>query len=170
MTSTHQQTPTATAIAGPTRYMTNLAALLVDDIDPAHWASRHGTTINHPAFVLGHCGYYAAICVEMLGGDMETGADEQTLFDHEAQCIDDASIYPDKQRTIDAFNARLAAVADFIESCDESIFARSSEHTPFADRFPTLGGVAAFMLIGHIPFHLGQLSAWRRVAGMGSAT
>ena len=27
MTSTHQQTPTATAIAGPARFMTNLAAL-----------------------------------------------------------------------------------------------------------------------------------------------
>jgi hypothetical protein len=33
-----------------------------------------------------------------------------------------------------------------------------------------MGGVAAFMMIGHIQFHLGQISAWRRVAGMGSAS
>ena len=170
MTSTHQQSTTAAAIAPPTRFMTSFAALLVDDVDPAHWASRHGTTINHPAFVLGHCAYYAAICMQMLGGDMQTTEDEAALFNQEAECLDDASIYPDKATTIAAFNDRIAAVADFIESCDESVFAGSSENTPFAQRFPTLGGVAAFMLIGHIPFHLGQLSAWRRVAGMGSAT
>jgi hypothetical protein len=30
-----------------------------DDVDEAHFANRFGTTINHPAFVLGHTAYYA---------------------------------------------------------------------------------------------------------------
>ena len=50
---------------------------------------------------------------------------------------------------------------------DESAFEASSEGTHFESRFPTMGAVVAFMLIGHVPFHLGQISAWRRVAGMG---
>ena len=66
--------------------------------------------------------------------------------------------------------SRINTVADFIESCDESVMARSSEGKWFAEHFSTMGGGAAFMLVGHIPFHLGQISSWRRVAGIGQAT
>jgi hypothetical protein len=37
------------------------------------------------------------------------------------------------------------------------------------ERFPTLGSVHAFYCGGHIMMHLGQMSAWRRMMGLGSA-
>ena len=81
----------------------------------------------------------------------------------------DASLYPSKADAIAAYNERINTVADFLESCDEAVFAQSSAGKWYENYFPTLGGGAAFMMIGHIPFHLGQISAWRRVAGMGLA-
>ncbi len=39
----------------PTRFMPVLAGLLVHDIPPERFADRLGTTMNHPASVLGHC-------------------------------------------------------------------------------------------------------------------
>jgi len=168
MTST--ASPTAIAIAAPTRFLISFADMLVNDIDEAKWADRCGTTINHPAFVLGHTAYYAGVCMQMLGGDIELTEKDGSLYKHGNECADEASWYPNKADSIAAFNDRINTVADFIESLDESAFNASSEDTFFADRFPTMGGVAAFMMIGHIPFHLGQISAWRRVAGMGSAS
>lgn len=161
---------TAQTITGPTRFMINFAGMLVDDIDADRFADRLGTSINHPAFVLGHLGYYAGVAMTFLGGDPNFGPDEAELYEHGKECEDDASKYPSKDEAIAAFNARINAAADYIEACDESAFEASSEGTPFESRFPTMGAVAAFMLIGHVPFHLGQISAWRRVAGMGSAS
>jgi hypothetical protein len=35
--------------------------------------------------------------------------------------------------------------------------------------FPTIGSAVAFYCGGHMMMHLGQMSAWRRMAGMGAA-
>ena len=163
------QTSTVAAIAGPTRFMTRLAGMLVNDIDASQFADRLGTTINHPAFVLGHCAYYAGTYMRLIGGEIELSENEKILYEMGVECQDDASLYPAKDDAIATFNDRINTVADFIESCDESVLARSSEGAWFADHFPTMGGGAVFMLIGHITYHLGQISAWRRVAGMGEA-
>jgi len=149
--------------------MTRLAGMLVNDIDASQFADRLGTTINHPAFVLGHCAYYAGTYMRLIGGEIELSENEKILYEMGVECQDDASLYPAKDDAIATFNDRINTVADFIESCDESVLARSSEGAWFADHFPTMGGGAVFMLIGHITYHLGQISAWRRVAGMGEA-
>ena len=86
----------------------------------------------------------------MSGGAVEFGEHESELFDMNAESNDEA--------------------ADYLASCDRLILADFADVTPIEGRFSTLGHVAAFMLIGHPSFHLGQISAWRRVAGMGSAT
>lgn len=161
---------TATSIAGPARFMIPFADMLVKDIDENKWADRCGTTINHPAFVLGHLAYYAGVCMQWLGGEIELTEEDADLYKHGIECCDEPSKYPSKADSIAAYNERINTVVDYIETLDESAFTISSENTPFADLFPTMGGIAAFMLIGHIPFHLGQISAWRRVAGMGSAS
>lgn len=160
----------ASTLAEPTRFVPTLAQMLVGNIPADRFADRLGTTINHPAFVLGHCGYYAGICITMLGGTVEFGQDEAALFDENAECLDDAKCYPPKDECIAQFTARCNLAADYLASCDPEILAGSADGTPFEGRFTTLGGVAAFMLMGHPCFHLGQISAWRRVAGMGSAT
>jgi hypothetical protein len=35
--------------------------------------------------------------------------------------------------------------------------------------FPTIGSMQAFYVGGHMTFHLGQVSAWRRMQGLGPA-
>ena len=148
----------------------NLMHLLCDDIDENIFADRLGTTINHPAYVLGHTAYYAGICIEFLGGSVTFGEDEEKLYQIGTDCIDDASVYPDKTYCLNHFDARCKEATDFIHASDQSLLERSAEHTPFAKRFDTLGEVATFMLIGHSCFHLGQISAWRRIAGMNPAS
>lgn len=160
----------ATNIASPARFISNFMHMLCDDIPPSKFADRCGTTINHPAFVLGHCAYYAGVCIEMLGGNVDFQEGEATLYEHGAECQDDASCYPDKDACMAHFEARCELAATFIESCEESVLSRSSDGTPFEGRLASLGAIAAFMLNGHPCFHLGQVSSWRRVAGMGSAT
>ena len=35
--------------------------------------------------------------------------------------------------------------------------------------FPTLGSMHSFYVGGHVMIHMGQMSAWRRMQGLGSA-
>ncbi|MCH2134779.1 MAG: DinB family protein [Phycisphaerales bacterium] len=161
---------TAATLAGTVRFLIGFADMLINDVEDDKFAHRCGTTINHPAFVLGHCAYYAGVCMQLLGGEIELSEADKDRYEHGVECQCDASQYPTKDEAVAAFNERMNTVADFIEGCDESVFARSAEDTFFKGRVPNMGGVATFMLVGHITFHLGQVSGWRRVAGMGSAS
>jgi len=38
---------------------------------------------------------------------------------------------------------------------------------PARDAFPTAGDFVAYLLTGHLAYHLGQLVAWRAAAGLG---
>ena len=156
-------------LAGPIQFMVGYTDMFMKDIDEAKFADRLGTTINHPAFVLGHCAYYAGVCMQMLGGEIEFGEHEAALYEMGVECSDDASLYPNKADAIAGFNERITMVLEFLKTCDEDIFAKSSEGEWFENYFPTYGGAATFMLVGHICFHLGQISSWRRMAGMGHA-
>jgi hypothetical protein len=164
------QCPTAATIAEPARFMSVLAHILCDDIDASKFTDRLGTSINHPAFVLGHCAYYAGLCIQMLGGSIDLGSDESDLYQIGAQCLDDPGLYPSKDDCLAHFEKRCSLAADYVQSCDPSVLEQSAAGTPFEERFSNRSQVAVFMLIGHTAFHFGQISAWRRVAGMGSAT
>ena len=161
---------TASLVTGPALFVQNLVHMLCDDIDADRFADRVGTTINHPAFVLGHTAYYAGVCVQILGGTCTFDEGEAELYQHGAECLDDASKYPGKDACIARFESRCQEATEFIVRSDVSLLEQSAKDTPFAERFGTLGEVASFMLVGHPCFHLGQLSAWRRVAGMSSAS
>ena len=66
--------------------------------------------------------------------------------------------------------ARLEAAAKFVENLDDAVFEKSAEGTFMEDSMPNMGAVATFMMVAHVTFHLGQVSGWRRVAGLGSAS
>ena len=80
---------TAATIASSARFMIKITDLLVEDIPAEQFADRHGTTINHPAFVLGHLGYYVGVAMEFLGGDAGFDPNEASLYEHGAECLDE---------------------------------------------------------------------------------
>ena len=163
------QSPAASTISGSALFTEKLMLMICNDIDESKFADRIGTTINHPAFVLGHLAYYFGVCIQLLGGEVVFQEQEDSVYGHGADCQEDASIYLEKAAAIARYKTRLDEALAFVASCDAEVFDRSTDGTPFEGRMDTLGLVAAFMLLGHPAFHIGQLSAWRRIAGMGSA-
>jgi len=60
------------------------------------------------------------------------------------------------------------ALAALAETTDE-VLSRTNPNEKMRDRFPTIGATAAFLFSGHMMIHFGQVSAWRRIMGLGSA-
>lgn len=149
--------------------LADFGTMLAADIDPEKFADRCGTSINHPAFTLGHCTYYLGFAANALGGSIALAPDEERLYAMGVECVDTPGTYPSKDEVLATYTARCTEVADFLASCDDAAFEAPNEDGPFAGRFDSMGQVAAFMVLGHTSFHLGQLSGWRRAVGMGPA-
>ena len=64
--------------------------------------------------------------------------------------------------TVDAVNA-------LREAKDETLQQANPGEGRMVELFPTIGSMHAFYAGGHMMVHLGQLSAWRRMQGLGAA-
>lgn len=132
-----------------------------------------GVNANHPAWVLGHLSVYPDRLLPLLGHAGLAKPIEgsyEALFDHKSECRDDpaGAIYPSMQTLLDRYMARHEVIIGALPETADEVFERPNTYA-MQDRFPTVGHLATFMLVGHPMLHLGQLSTWRRCMGMGPA-
>lgn len=151
---------------------------LLADIPPdqfAKFAVSGGTTIesNHPAFCLGHLVLYAPKIVTQLGGTPSAIPENfESLFSKDAKCVDDpdGTIYPAMDIVVDSFRSAYAAALTAARNASDEQYAQPNPAGGrMTELFPTLGSMHAFYCSGHMMMHLGQVSAWRRAAGLGAA-
>jgi len=129
---------------------------------------------NHPCFVFGHLSLYAPRVVSELGGDASSIQPSERfveLFNKDAKCVDDpaGSRYPAMDEVVTAFrNAYEKAVATLEASADD-LFEKENPNEAMRGKFATTGAMHGFYVGGHLMIHMGQLSAWRRMMGLGPA-
>jgi len=143
------------------------AKRLVADIDDDRMAFQPEPHMNHAAWVLGHLACTADMLGTMIGVQPACPPEWTSLFDWNSSPYSDASRYPAKAVLLGALEEAHARVAAALPGIPES---RWSETTPVEEVrgfLPTLGDCFVFVMAAHENMHLGQLSAWRRVQGMG---
>lgn len=140
----------------------------------AHMPSKEpGRLVNSPAFNIGHLAIYPDLRMfqiigrEDLARPLPFSAD---LFKAGAACVDTPGAYPTKDVLVETFRARHRAIIDALASVPEETFARANPgEGRMREMFPTIGSLVNFLLVGHTQSHLGQISVWRRIMGLGSA-
>lgn len=143
----------------------------------ARFASPGGQAIesNHPAFVLSHLCIYAPRIISQLGrDDLSVTVPEriQSSGSKDAQCVDDpdGTIYAPMHEIVETFQRGYGnAMTTLRESSDETLQQPNPTEGRMSELFPTIGSMHTFYVGGHMMMHLGQLSAWRRMQGMGPA-
>jgi hypothetical protein len=132
-----------------------------------------GRDVNSPAFNIGHLATYPDLRIlPLLGRDdlvrpLPFSAD---LFKAGAPCVDQPGLYPHKDLIVATFNGRYRAAIDALATVSDEHFARQNPmEGRMRELFPTIGSAVAFLLVGHPQSHLGQISVWRRLMGLGSA-
>ena len=142
----------------------------------ARFAAPGGQVVesNHPAFIFGHLSLYAPQIAEQLGVDTVAAAadDFTSVFSKDAKCLDDAdgSIYPAMDKVMETFYSGYRSVqAALREAPDYTMLKDNPAGGRMSELFPTLGSLHGFYVGGHMMLHLGQLSAWRRMQGLGPA-
>lgn len=151
---------------------------LLKDVTPdkfARYATVGGVVIeaNHPAFCYGHLSLYGPRILTQLGIPGPTVPDGfEALFSKDAKCVDDpnGTVYPAMDKITSAFfDGYRAAVTTFRSLPDSALQVPNPMEGPQAVRFPALGSLQNFYAGGHIMMHLGQISTWRRMMGLGPA-
>jgi hypothetical protein len=166
-------------IARPAQRILGLAANLVDDIPADHFARlpKIGDTrasINHPAFVLGHLALYPGRVLELCGidaSDLACPASYDEVFAAGKECRDDpeGTIYPARDEIIATFTDRHTRGLERLHTLTDADLERDIAIDRYREIFGTAGVGVNFIMNTHLGFHLGQLSAWRRAMGYGSA-
>lgn len=138
-------------------------------------AAPGGQTVNsnHAAFVYGHLSLYAPRILEALGKDVpEIPAGFEASFSKDAQCTDDTdgTVYPSMEDITTFFFAGYKAVIEALKETDDSVFQQANPTGGrMTEMFPTIGSMHNFYVGGHVMIHMGQVSAWRRMQGLGAA-
>jgi len=169
-------------IADSLQLSLNYADRLLADVTPERFGrfaavgpAGHATAVesNHPAFVLGHLSLYAPRMVAQLGGSpTPVPARFETVFSKEGKCVDDpsGSVYPPMAEVVEVFRRGCQEAIAALRAAPDDVLQRPNPaEGRMAELFPTLGSLHGFYAGGHMMMHLGQVSAWRRMEGLGAA-
>jgi len=141
----------------------------------ARFAAPGGIAVasNHPAFVYGHLSLYAPKVLLQIGHPAPSIPDHfEIRFSKDATCVDDedGDLYPTRDEIVEFFLEGHRMVMAALRSTADDVFQRPNPAPGrMRELFPTIGSAQAFYCGGHMMMHLGQMSAWRRMEGMGAA-
>ena len=96
----------------------------------------------------------------------------ELAFSKDAVCRDDADgdLYPSMEEIVTFFREGYRMVTGALRSTPNDVLDQPNPaEGRMRELFPTIGSVQAFYCGGHIMMHMGQMSAWRRMEGMGPA-
>ncbi len=162
----------ATTVIPTGKLTLGYADLLLGGITPEMFARKpEGVETNSPAFCYGHLAIYPESLLQVIGReDLAIDAsDFEEMFGFGKACLDDpdTSRYPAMDTIVSRFRERYAVAIEAVAEVPDEVMVRENPREAMRDRLPTIGAAAAFLLGGHAMMHLGQVSAWRRVMGLG---
>ena len=140
----------------------------------ARFATPGGVLVasNHPAFIYGHLSLYAPKVLQQIGHPAPPVPEHfDVVFSKDAVCRDDldGDLYPPMDEVLAFFREGYRMVTGALRSTPNEAFDRPNPaEGRMRELFPTVGSVQAFYCGGHMMMHLGQMSAWRRMEGLGA--
>lgn len=150
-------------------YATSLgdAQRMMEDVECADCARIVHNVNKHPAWVVGHLAVAGDLIVGVLGGEATLEA-WHPLFapTPEAAPVDDRAKYPTKAELMDALGDRHRVVGERMAGLNEAGLDAALPIEAYREFWPTVRDALGDLMALHEPYHLGQLSQWKRAAGI----
>ena len=143
------------------------AQRLVADVPDEMMAFQPASGMNHAAWVLGHLACTGDMFGGLIGIRPVCPSEWQPLFDWNSTPVAVSLRYPSKGDLLAALEAVHSGIAAALPAVPASRWAEPMPIDEIRGLLPTLGDGFVFVMTAHENMHLGQLSAWRRVQGMG---
>jgi len=142
------------------------ARKLTADLPAEKWTYQPAPQTNHATWVIGHLAHTSDYMAYLLGDTLRSPESWNNLFGYHSEPVSDASVYPTPKEVWAAFEDAHKHLTERVKQAPDSIWDKTPIDPSLVQYFPTNGGFALLVLGSHESFHLGQLSAWRRVQGL----
>ena len=143
------------------------ALALTDDLTDAQMVLRPGGNMNHPAWILGHVSLYHPATIALLAGKPFDDPKNDELFGFAGKGPQpDIAKYGSKEKIISRFKAGHEQVAQALLNAPAEAFNRPPSLERWAASYPTVDFILPDLLLHHESLHIGQISIWRRAAGL----
>ena len=146
------------------------AETLVKDLSAEQMVEQPNGVINHPAWSLGHLVVWANNLGSMLGLESRLPDGWDKTFATGETPSSDVSAYPSKDEILGALREQHSRNTEALKSADLESWAKPHPYVKTLPYFPTVGDMITFLMTAHEMNHVGQIAAWRRAMGLGSAT
>ncbi len=128
---------------------------------------RPGGNMNHPAWILGHMSLYYPIVPALLRGEsFPDPADDEWFGFRGRGPQDDMTLYGSKAAQVERMIDGHEQVAQALLGAAEADFRRPPSLPRWSAMYPTVEFMLPDLLLMHENIHIGQLSLWRRAAGL----
>jgi hypothetical protein len=143
------------------------AQALVADLTDEQFVLRPGGNMNHPALILGHLAKYHSVTVQLLNGQPVDDPKNDPLFGFAGQGpVDNIRPYGSKDKIVSWFSEGHENVAQALLAAQPEAFKQQPSLERWAKMYPTVEFMLPDLLIFHESMHIGQISIWRRAAGL----
>jgi hypothetical protein len=143
------------------------AMALVEDLTDEQMVLRPGGNMNHPAWILGHVSLYHPVTVQLLAGEPVDDPKNDPMFGFAGHGpLDDIAKYGGKETIVSRFATGHENVAQALLAAKASAFLRPPTLERWAKTYPTVEFMLPDLLLHHESMHIGQISIWRRAAGL----
>lgn len=145
------------------------ALALLDDVTDEQMLLRPGANMNHPAWILGHVCIYHPIIIPLLEGRSFPDPANDPLFGFSgSESQSDPKLYGSKESQVRRFVDGHEQVAQTLLSATAESLQRPPSLPRWSAAYPTVEFMLPDLLLHHESLHVGQLSIWRRAAGLPS--
>jgi hypothetical protein len=155
------------AIIGSLAKTVDFLDRLVADVPEELMIAQPHSAVNHPAWVIGHLVY----SFQLIGGEMglpswlPLGWEQRFGTGSLPSAVRDE--YPSKAELLESLADGQRRVCARLVELGERGLAVPLPDERYRHVFPTLGHAVLHVLTSHAAVHVGQVSAWRRVVGLG---
>ena len=146
------------------------AETLVKGLSADQMVEQPNGVINHPAWSLGHLVVSADHLGSMLGLESSLPEGWDKTFATGGIPTSDVAAYPSKDEILGALKEQHSRNTEALQNAEPESWAQPHPNEKTRTYFPTVGDMITFMMTAHEMDHLGQIAAWRRAMGLGSAT
>ncbi|QDU32712.1 DinB superfamily protein [Poriferisphaera corsica] len=139
---------------------------LIDTIPSERFTEQPGKQVNHPAWTLGHLAVTADMAVGLLRGESLLPARYKALFDYGTKPSHEPGKYPSKKQLLEDYLRTHQSLLATVQATSDEKMMSEMPIEELRSFFPTYGHLIMHVMSGHEETHFGQLTGWRKAAGI----
>lgn len=155
------------ASIGQCRYHLVVADRVLARLDDSHRALEPQPGSKTAGWLLGHLAVTGDFGRHLCGRRALCARDWHARFNPGTQPSTNAADYPPIAALGDTFRVVYRDLCVAALEVDPARLALANPYEPARGDFPTVGAFVAYLLGGHMAYHLGQLVEWCAAAGLG---